>query len=135
MFDNKNSYIWEGHGLVDISEGVDLVLFTIDVGSYDQSFVKALLHFESVLNSLYVTDTVFLLCFTKGNDFGTKSRNSSIRDFFYDYISDSPYEPDVAQSFVERFEFINKQSPGTIRTLVIPDLPTKTHLQTIEELC
>ena len=123
---------------------VDMILFTVDIGSYSQQLredetvdrmQEALSLFDAIVNSRWFTDTEFVLCFTKQAKFAAKVGRYPLENYFPDFEADDHNYVESAILYIEdRFTSLNSTSKF-IHTMVIPDLPTREDWTFIKDIC
>lgn len=125
-------------------ENVNMVLFTVDIASYDQilsedesvnQMQEALTLWDSIVNSKWFVNTEFILCFTKQAQLATKLQHTPLKVYFPDLESKSPTNVSQATEYiVNRFKTLSEPHDARVHILKHPDLATDTDIQTIEDL-
>ncbi|ERF77192.1 hypothetical protein EPUS_06472 [Endocarpon pusillum Z07020] len=113
----------------------DLVLFTVDIGSYDQVFFEnrstnsmqeALMLWDSIVNSRWFTETTFILCFTKQAKLAAKIKDAPLALYFPGFVASDLPDLDSATNYINHYFLSFRQAPERpTYTMVLPDLPTK----------
>ena len=125
----------------------DMVLFTVDIGCYDQlledddttnRMEDSLTLFDVVLKSEWLKDVKIVLCFTKQAKLAAKLDKSPLEIYFPDFAYFQPYHPHrlprATDYFIHRFKSINKDFSKVVKTIVMPDVPEKKDIEAIEDL-
>ena len=125
-------------------EEVNLVLFTVDIGCYDQFLYEDetmnrmqenLTLWDSIVNGRWFTETDFILCFTKQAKLAAKIKDSPLATYFTDFVpSDPPDLKSATKYFIDRFVSLSQNDNKTIYTIVLPDLPTKEDWEAIKNI-
>lgn len=149
--DNSDTRIWrtfdvggtrsERKKWIHCFENVSMVVFTVDIGAYDQALFEdetanhmheALMLFESICNLKWFTKTEILLCFTKQSKLASKIHDSPIQEYFPD--CEGLDVDGVTDYFINRFKSLNHNASKTIYTIVLKDLLQKEEWDAIKSL-
>jgi hypothetical protein len=121
---------------VYVYEDVSLLLFTVDIGAYDQlvpldesmnRMQEALELFKSVCNSKWFARTKILLCFTKQSKLAAKLERHPVENYFVHCQARSL--EDVTQYFIDRF--VSLSQDDAIYALVLKDLPQRADWEAV----
>lgn len=131
------------------SQRTGLVIFNIDLGSYDASvsgeedincLQGALAYFEWICHTPLLLRSLLCLCFTKQTKLAAKLKLSPLQDFFPDFTTSETAAPDevvdAATTYItDRFLTLDSVSKRVVHTMVTADLPTSQDWEVVEALC
>ena len=128
--------------------GVDMILFTVDIACYDQLIYEdetvsrmeeALEVFDSIVNCRRFVKTKIVLCFTKRAKLAAKIRTSPVEKYFSDFVpTEPPSLQDTIAYIVARFADLDcregRLTGRLLATLVLQDTLSPYEWQVIKEI-